>query len=323
MASPALNRLIQHNLRFWIAYTVQIRPYLAFGAGLSALAGMAVAKAVNPDFSNQILAFITLLLSYGFGMALEDCFQMDTDKESGSGRPLSKGIIPVRSVMMASISGLLACAVVLYYLNPMSLFLSVLFFVGIYTYSFMKKRGGIRGVLHNSITLSLFPVIGYFTALPHQEYTIHQNLWIVVAIVFLSYSNFSIMGHLKDIEADTKTGYQTFAVKYGWNPTVMMGSVFATLVLVTFWVTYSGELYELIFGLIASCLLVYAQYSSLADKKHSERNAVVVTSYLLRAFVLMCAAIAMRFHPEWLVKLIILYTAFELSLYIRPSKFKM
>ena len=64
------------------------------------------------------LALAVFCFSYGFGQALTDCFQRDTDRLSAPYRPLVRGRISVAQVLLVSLAGLLASMGVLAYLNP-------------------------------------------------------------------------------------------------------------------------------------------------------------------------------------------------------------
>jgi len=55
------------------------------------LVGLAFAPDLPPG--RVLLAFVPLFLSYGFGQALTDCFQIDTDAVSAPYRPLVRGIV--------------------------------------------------------------------------------------------------------------------------------------------------------------------------------------------------------------------------------------
>ena len=81
------------SFSFWKAYIVQMRPYLFFVSGIAGATGIAMAKEPGTPLWKMVLAFIPFFLGYGFGQALTDCFQTDTDKLSAPYRPLSKGIL--------------------------------------------------------------------------------------------------------------------------------------------------------------------------------------------------------------------------------------
>src|SRR5687767_4482618 len=82
---------------FWSAYVVQMRPYLLFISGIAGISG--ISMHANPAAAGWkvFAAAIVFFFGYGFGQALTDCFQTDTDKLSAPYRPLSKEIISIRN----------------------------------------------------------------------------------------------------------------------------------------------------------------------------------------------------------------------------------
>ncbi len=79
------------SFRFLKAYIITMRPYLMFVSGITGIAGLSFAAEL--DLFKTLLIFIACFLSYGFGQALTDCFQIDTDSISSPYRPLTQGIV--------------------------------------------------------------------------------------------------------------------------------------------------------------------------------------------------------------------------------------
>ncbi len=99
---------------FWKAYFIQMRPYLLFFSGIAGATGIAMGKNTATADWKLSVAFIPFFLGYGFGQALTDCFQTETDKLSAPYRPLSKEIISIRSVFIVSMTGLFASGILFY-----------------------------------------------------------------------------------------------------------------------------------------------------------------------------------------------------------------
>src|SRR5688572_14819172 len=134
-----------YSPRFWSAYFIQMRPYLLFVSGIAGAAGMAMGKDDDVSTGRLVISFLPFFLGYGFGQALTDCFQTDTDKLSAPYRPLSQGIVSVRNVLAVSLAGLLLCAFLFYAFSLASFVLSGLAVFGLATYSFIKKHVWIGG----------------------------------------------------------------------------------------------------------------------------------------------------------------------------------
>ena len=104
---------------FITAYVTTMRPYLLFVSGITGIAGMSFLPEI--PVSQFVLVFIASFLSYGFGQALTDCFQIDTDSLSAPYRPLTQGIILRTDVLRMSAAGLLVCIFIFALYNYMNL----------------------------------------------------------------------------------------------------------------------------------------------------------------------------------------------------------
>lgn len=109
------------------------------------------------------LALMTFFLSYGFGQALTDCFQIDTDKISSPYRPLSRGIIRRIDVLGVSVVGLVVWILILCWFNPYNLIFGILSFGGLATYSYIKRHFWALGPAYNSLIVSFLPLMGYLS----------------------------------------------------------------------------------------------------------------------------------------------------------------
>ena len=126
------------NPGFAKAYLITMRPYLFFVSGITGLLGLALGPAVAPLAA--VLIGLAFFFSYGFGQALTDCFQTDTDALSAPYRPLARGLIRSRDVMTVSLVGLLGVGVVLVANHLLNLPLVALAVAGLATYTWFKRR---------------------------------------------------------------------------------------------------------------------------------------------------------------------------------------
>lgn len=317
------------SLTFWKAYWVTIRPYLLFISGAAGIAGFAG----GPERGISVIlgAFFVFFLSYGFGQALTDCFQMDTDSISSPYRPLVQGIIGRRQVMLVSLIGLLAGCVILFLRNPWTLLLGLLAVIGLATYTFFKRRWW-GGPFYNSWIVVVLAVLGKMAAAGKE--TSLSNLLgsgIIVPImisVFFSYANFVLMGYFKDISADRASGYNTFVVVYGWNKAAIGSDIFASLsVLATGWgisrVLWKGTFLSwqwasLPVFLAAIVVLTLAQIG--IHRLRDEKKAHGPIANVVRGFLLLHIAEIILGKPAWILPAILFYISFELVLKKRPEK---
>ena len=311
-----------HNIS---SYWTTMRPYLTFVSGAVGLVGLSFIP--DPDLSRVVLAFIPLFLSYGFGQALTDCFQTDTDALSSPYRPLVKGEISKKLVMTVSLVGLVAGTLVLAYLNWLNLILGVLAVVGLLTYTTLKRTWW-GGPPWNAWIVALLPVMG---RLVDKSYDLRnfirlenpENVAFLLAVlaVFFGYANFVIMGYFKDISADRQTRYRTFPVVFGWTAGAIYSDVTAIATagltaVVLLMIGTAGYLSIAVFivavGInLASQIRIHLTRDE--DKTHAPIAGVV------RAFILYCLTMVVACHPGWIVSCALFYLLFEVTLRFRPE----
>ncbi|HLF13932.1 MAG TPA: UbiA family prenyltransferase, partial [Bacteroidota bacterium] len=126
------------TISFFRGYLVTMRPYLLFVSGVTGIAGMSFGDTSDP--ARLVSIFAACFLSYGFGQALTDCFQTDTDAISSPYRPLTRGAISRNTTLAVSLAGLTGCISVLGYWEPMNILLGTLAGGGLATYTWFKRR---------------------------------------------------------------------------------------------------------------------------------------------------------------------------------------
>ncbi|MBN1446981.1 MAG: UbiA family prenyltransferase, partial [Bacteroidetes bacterium] len=134
---PIISPVAIPSIAFIRAYVITMRPYLLFVSGITVLAGLATG---NPGIAVIVVTGTAGFLSYGFGQALTDCFQTDTDALSSPYRPLVKGLVTPRQVGIVSLVGLAAVAAGLAWFNPHNLWLATVGAIGLATYTPFKRR---------------------------------------------------------------------------------------------------------------------------------------------------------------------------------------
>ena len=304
------------QIQFWYNYLIQMRPYLLFVSGAAGLSGLAAGLVKFPEtpILHLYLAFSAFFLAYGFGQALTDCFQMDTDRLSAPERPLSKGLISPRHVLVTSVVGLIASAGILIWLNLVNLIFSVLSTAGLATYTFIKRRYWWGGPPYNAWIVTLLPIMGYlsvasdFAGMP----------WWLMGITFFAYANFVLMGYLKDIDADAATGYHTFPVVFGWRTTVKTGHILAALALAAFLPFWGeGGTVSRLAWLLALVAAAAGQIQAALVKEEHPGNAIFSISCTVRTFILLHWAVILYFQPKWLIFCMLYCLFFELTLFLR------
>lgn len=314
-----------YSLSFFRAYGIHMRPYLLFVSGVAGCAGLAVSSSLL-SVQNYSLVFIAVFLGYGFGQALTDCFQIDTDSISSPYRPLVRGVISKRDVLVVSIIGLAFIGIVFVCLNFLNLVLILLSGFGLLTYTYFKKNHWYLGPFWNSWIVMLLVISGFLatnSAFSFTDVLNNSNLLILCLLTFASYANFVVIGYLKDITADKETGYKTFPVLFGWNKTIWIGNLNVLVSIVCcYLLTISSNYYALAIYVLASAVAIAGQVYGLVTKEKNELNSALTVLATVRSFILWHLAVIIAFKPAALILILsaAFYIAFEVVIYNRPQK---
>lgn len=308
------------SYKFLLAYLITMRPYLLFISGAAGLVGLAFIKE-TPPVCKIILVFIPLFLSYGFGQALTDCFQTDTDAISSPYRPLVQGQILKKHVLIFSLVGLAICVLLLTYLNPEILVLGFLAVIGLLTYTYFKRTWW-GGPPWNAWIVAILPIMGRMVEIRTIGDLKELSFLLSIIAIFFGYANFVIMGYFKDISADKKTGYKTFPVVFGWWKACVYSDltalVTATFTMGTLILTHNINPFGITIFIIALLINLYAQIKIHLIRDEDKTYGAITN--VVRAFILYCLSIIVTLKIQWLIFITIFYCLFEITLRLRPEK---
>ena len=324
-AHPESTVLKTFSLQFVQAYVVTMRPYLMFVSGITGLVGMSFTPRLSvTDF---ILRFAASFLSYGFGQALTDCFQIDTDSLSSPYRPLTQGIISRIQAYVVSAVGLTFCIAVFASGNFSNLLLGVAAGSGLATYTYFKRRWW-GGPFYNAWIVAVLCSMAFLSGAQSFSQLLSSPMrWVLLAVLF-GYANFVLSGYFKDIEADRTTGYHTLPVVFGrrvsaWTSDflALASIVFATIVLLA-GENAPGSVTESVFSCaffaIAVVVSVIAQVRLHAVTTDYEAHRAIAP--VVHSYILLLSAVACSQKPAWTWLFILFYAAFIVILKIRPAQ---
>ncbi len=303
-------------------YLTTMRPYLMFVSGITGLTGLAFA----PELSvyKTLMLFAVFFLSYGFGQALTDCFQIDTDMLSSPYRPLTQNLIRKNDVLLVSLVGLGVSGLILTWAARINLPLALLAVFGLATYTHFKKRWW-AGPFYNAWIVLLLGIIacsagsGYGPAAT----IISPDFLLAAVIIFFGYANFVLIGYFKDVSADRQTGYHTLPVVYGLKSSALISDFFALFTLIA-WLLFVGRNFVLfhwiggLFGISGVAVLIYTQI--MAHRVHSEKQAHKAVVPVVHVYILLLSSIVLSQKPHWAAGLIVFYAAFVLTMKLRPER---
>jgi 4-hydroxybenzoate polyprenyltransferase len=313
---------------FYKSYFIHMRPYLLFVSGVAGYAGMSLSfKGADWEITRLTLCLLVFFLGYGFGQALTDCFQIDTDSISSSYRPLVRGVIHKKDVLIISIAGLTGIGIPLVMFNFLNALLLLLSASGLLTYTYFKKNKTWLGPFWNSWIVMLLPFSGYLSYsnnLSWQDIFSNSSLLILALMTFASYANFVLIGYLKDITADRQTAYKTFPVVYGWQKTIWMGNLNTLIAIICcgMIVYFNYTIWGLLFMLLGSVIAISGQLFGLMTKNKTETNSAFPVAATVRSLILFHLSVIFCFQENLSVLIAgcIFYIVFEIVIFSRPQK---
>lgn len=315
------------SARFVRAYVVTMRPYLLFVSGITGITGLALAA--RPANAITFILAAVFFLSYGFGQALTDCFQLDTDRLSAPYRPLVSGLIRRGDVMLVSLAGLGVIGLTLSLCHPINIPLAVLAVAGLATYTPFKRRWW-AGPFYNAWIVAVLGLIGYTSGLGVADGRAVSGgaLSATLAAIFFGYANFVLSGYFKDVSADRAAGYRTLPVAFGLRTSSRASDALALLTVVAAglavhlatpqnqtWVGALPALTAFAAGVVSSTL-AQARLHDVREEQEAHRAITPV----VHAYVLLLSAIALAVRPVWWPWLTVFYFAFVLAMRHRPSR---
>jgi 4-hydroxybenzoate polyprenyltransferase len=312
------------SFNFVKAYIITMRPYLMFVSGITGVAGLAFTTKLN--LTNTLLIILASFLSYGFGQALTDCFQTDTDSISSPYRPLTQGIVSKNHFLILSVLGLIFCITVFTLHNPINIILGTAAGLGLATYTYFKKRFW-SGPFYNAWIVGILCIMSFLCGGNGFENIIDLDFFVVLS-VFFGYANFVLSGYFKDIEADRATGYNTLLVKYGRKISSYVSDVFACLMILfgMFVLMNETKHFEIISFIIPALVFLIASFvltilgQILLHKVHSDEGAHPAIALVVHAYILQFSGLALLKKPEWLIFLSLFYIVFFIVMKFRPEK---
>ena len=315
------------SFEFWRSYVITMRPYLLFVSGITGIAGMSLVAEISA--TDSLLLSLVFFLAYGFGQALTDCFQTDTDSLSSPYRPLVQGKVRQKDVLAVSLVGLIVGGMILGLYNTVNLPLVFLGIVGLATYTPFKRRWW-SGPLYNAWIVAVLCLIGYSSAVgaTASKFAGSPVLVLTLFTVLFGYANFVLAGYYKDISADRTTGYRTMPVAFGLKVSSVVSDIFALLTLAAFGATLYFTLNGSHLGIEQGPAFLFASAgvasTALAQirlhRVRSETEAHWAIGPVVQAYVLLLSAIVVAQEPSWSPAIVLFYVGFLLTLKLRPMK---
>ena len=303
-----------------------MRPYLMFVSGITGIAGMSFSN--NIDLTKACLISLACFLSYGFGQALTDCFQIDTDSLSSPYRPLTKGIVKRKYFLIMSALGLCSVTFILTIFNPVNLLLGILAGLGLLTYTFFKRKWW-AGPFYNAWIVVVLFLMGYLAG-TERTYLEFENPVFIAAIlpVFFGYANFVLTGYFKDIEADRATNYNTLPVIFGRKFSCVVSDIFSfissvSVLIILIFLMFDSLPFQVLIKSLVFAICGFGTSILTQINLHSvktDNEAHISITLCVHSYILLLSGIAVLNKPDWFIQLIIFCLFYLGTMKIRPVK---
>lgn len=311
------------SVGFLKSYIVTMRPYLLFVSGITGMVGLSTVPEI--DAVTVGIIFAASFLSYGFGQALTDCFQTDTDSISAPYRPLTQGTVSKKQVLLVSILGLILCTLAFAVYNALTLILGLCAVGGLATYTWFKRKWW-AGPFYNAwivvVVCSMAYAAGFGNSfLPNLP---HEFIWISLA-VFFGYANFVLTGYFKDTRADVATGYNTLPVVFGRKAAAWVSDGFAVLT-IAFTALAIAAVGHGSISIVGGGLFFTAGTSAavLAQVRlhnvTTDENAHRAITPVVHSYIFLLSSIVAAQKPSWIPFLSMFYLCFIAVLQCRPAQ---
>jgi geranylgeranylglycerol-phosphate geranylgeranyltransferase len=295
-----------------------------FVSGITGLVGMSF----NTHISSTafVLRFAASFLSYGFGQALTDCFQIDTDSLSSPYRPLTRGVISRMQTFLVSTIGLTFCIAIFASGNLTNLLIGAAAGSGLATYTYFKRRWW-GGPFYNAWIVAGLCSMAFLSGGESLYSLGSSSIVLVLLCVLFAYANFVLSGYFKDIRADRATGYNTLPVVSGMEISSRVSDFFAVAAVFFAFLCVSGATAAghsgagafagwLVF-VAAAGVSLFAQVQLHRVTTDNEAHRAIVP--VVHAYILLLSSIIISQKPEWGGFLCLFYAAFISVLKIRPA----
>ncbi len=308
---------------FVAAYVTTMRPYLLFVSGITGLVGLALGPSVR--LADTLALAVVFFLSYGFGQALTDCFQTDTDALSSPYRPLVQGRVRRRDVLAVSLAGLLLSGAVVMRHQVLNVPLALALVAGLATYTWFKRRWW-GGPFWNAWIVAALMVVAWLSAVGRAGARPAWNAALTgaLAAVFFGYANFVLTGYYKDVSADRATGYRTLPVVFGTRAAARVSDAFALLQLAGLgmaWIALApaaGALAQVAGGLFLASGVGAVALGQWRLRSVTEATAYAAIAPVVHGYILTLAGIAALARPAWTPALWLCYAGYLLAMRSRP-----
>lgn len=259
-------------MRKLAGYVRLMRPINCLMMGFAVIVGAALANSniLTRYWANMVYGFFTGFLLTAAAMVINDYYDREIDAINEPSRPIPSGSVNYKEALVFAVSLTLLGLATAFLTNPAAIVpcftTALIFWLISVSYVTVGKRTGLLGNFLVSACVSAPFIYGSLASVG----TVKGNLWIFVAMVFLSNTGREITKGIVDVQGDKAQNVKTVAVRYGERKAavaavafyllaVMLSPLPPLLNLVSVWfiplVAFTDA------GLVASSVMLLRDYS--------------------------------------------------------------
>jgi geranylgeranylglycerol-phosphate geranylgeranyltransferase len=260
---------------------------LPFAAGMSVVIGELLALGQCPTVVQIVLGFLSVFFISAATLALNDYFDVRSDRVNMPNRPLPAGIVTGREVVGFSVA-LTVLGLVTGYMISVSALLVALIVWGVgFLYNWRLKRTGFLGNLMVSFCVGMTFVFGGLTVgLPFD-----RLVWFFAVTAALIDLGEEVAGDALDTQGDRQIGSRSLALVWGQeNALKISGLLFLSVVALSslpFWLGWTGWGYVLPIAIMDMGIL-YSTVRLLDARKAAARRIYIRWIYLSATAGMLC-----------------------------------
>jgi len=257
-----------------------IRPQGMISPLCACFAGIYLANLGFPSYIAIIISFILIILLWFGGVILNDYYDYEVDSITKSHRLIPSGEISRSEVLSASVIIMFTAFLLSLYISiKLSIIVSMIILLAVLYNSTFKKRGLIGNLSYGIITGLSF-LIGVFVV-----DAFNQALLFITISIILLHTSVNMIGAIKDIEGDKKTGNWTVPAKYGMNATAQLAIFFLLLSLIMAYIPGILNLLDLRYMPTLIIIVIWLLYITILVKNEHRLGSMALGMYEMGASI--------------------------------------
>lgn len=257
---------------------ILLRFELPLSAGICVVLGQVLAAGSFAPPLLTITAFFSVFCISGAILAMNDYFDIETDKINAPHRPIPAGMVSPAEALWFSVivwgSGLLLALSINIYTFAAAVILSVVGFL----YNRRYKKSGLPGNLMVCFSVGMTFIYGGFSV----NIPLHPMVWLFAVIAALVDLGEEIAADAMDAKGDELINSRSIAIRYGRAAAIKTSTAIFSLVILLTFIPFFLEWFPVIYIIPITLMDIFIGYSAfkLYRSKNQEGRKYIRTLYL-------------------------------------------